>query len=70
VLELRQNGGSVEYRWRVEADNFNYPVGVLIGKEPVRLDATADWQVMGKGFSPREVSVDKDRFLVDIDVVE
>lgn len=70
VLELRQNGSSVEYRWRVQTLNFNYPVGVLIGKEPVRLDATADWQVMGKGFSPKEVSIDRSRFLVDIELTE
>lgn len=66
VLELRQTGQQVEYRWRTNVANFNYPVGILIGKEPVRLDATQQWQILGKGFSPRDVSVDTDKYLVEL----
>jgi aminopeptidase N len=66
VLELRQTGQQVEYRWRTNVAAFNYPVDVLIGSETVRLDATQQWQVMGKGFSPRDVSVESDKYLVEI----
>lgn len=66
VLELRKQGQNVEYRWRVAVKNFNYPVAVFIGKEPVRLDATQQWQVLGKGFRMEDVSVDKSSFLVEI----
>ncbi len=70
VLELREKGGKVEYRWATAAAGFNMPVGVLIGKEPVRLQPTENWQAMGKGFRPQDVSIDESRFLVDIGVVE
>jgi aminopeptidase N len=70
VLELRQKGDQVEYRWAAAAAGFNMPVGVLIGKEPVRLQPTQGWQPMGKGFRPQDVSIDESRFLVDIGVVE
>jgi len=70
VLEVRDNGEGVEYRWRVQAEGFNMPVGVSIGKEPVRLQPTDEWQTMGKGIKPADVSIDESRFLVDIEVVE
>lgn len=70
VLELRKNGPNVEYRWRAQVKNFNYPVGVFIGKEPVRLDATQQWQVLGKGFRMEDVSVDKSSFLVELAQLE
>lgn len=67
ILELRQTGQQVEYRWRTNVANYNYPVDILIGNEPVRLDATNTWQLLGKGFSPRDVSVDADKYLVELD---
>ena len=70
VLEVRTNGNKVDYRWRVRAEGFNMPVGVMIGKEAVRLQPTKKWQTMGKGFSPEDVSIDESRYLVDIEVVE
>ncbi|TXF89686.1 M1 family metallopeptidase [Neolewinella aurantiaca] len=70
VLEVRKSGKQVEYRWRVQAEGFNMPVGVFIGKEPVRLQPTDKWQTMGKGFLPSDVSIDENRFLVDLEVVE
>ncbi|MFT6130632.1 MAG: aminopeptidase N [Neolewinella sp.] len=70
VLEVRKSGKQVEYRWRAQAKGFNMPVGILIGKEPVRLQPTDKWQVMGKGFRSADVSIDKSRFLVDLEVVE
>ena len=70
VLEVRKNGKQVEYRWRVRAKEFNMPVGVLIGEDPVRLQPTDKWQSMGRGFHPDDVSIDASRFLVDIEVVE
>jgi aminopeptidase N len=70
VLELRQNGKQVDYRWRTQAIGFNYPVGVMIGQEPVRLQPTAKWQSMGKGLKPGDVKVDGSRFLVDIAVIK
>jgi aminopeptidase N len=66
LLELRQTGQQVEYRWRTNVTDFNYPVDVLIGNETVRLDATQKWQVLGKGFSPRDVSIDTDKYLVEL----
>lgn len=70
VLEVRKKGTQVEYRWRAQAKGFNMPVGVLIGKDPVRLQPTNKWQSMGKGFRPADVSIDENRFLVDLEVVE
>jgi aminopeptidase N len=70
VLEVRSKGKNIEYRWRVQAEGFNMPVGVMIGKEPVRLQPTDKWQTMGKGFAPQDVSIDESRFLVDIEVVD
>lgn len=71
VLELRQNGKQVEYRWAAQVKDYNYPVGVFIGDSPVRLEpANEGWHPLGKGFSPGEVSVDKSRFLVDLRLVK
>lgn len=71
VLQIRKTGKGVEYRWRANVDNYSYPVGVLIGDAPVRLEPTGPgWHPMGKGFGPEDVSVDDSRFLVDLEVVE
>lgn len=70
VLELRNSGKAVQYRWRAQAKGFNMPVGVVIGKEAVRLQPTGKWQDLGKGFRLADVSIDESRFLVDIEVVE
>ncbi|MFT7121389.1 MAG: aminopeptidase N [Neolewinella sp.] len=71
VLQLRQNGDQVEYRWKADVAAFNMPVGILIGDDPVRVQPLTDkWQVMGKGFEPAEVKVDESRFLVDLEVVK
>ncbi len=67
VLELRQKGKAVEYRWRARANNFNMPVGVRIGEEYVRLQpVTEEWQSMGKGFDPKDVTLDSEHFLVEV----
>lgn len=71
VLELRKSGKGVEYRWRADVADYNYPVGVLIGDSPVRLEPTGPgWHPMGKGFSPEDVSVDRSRFLVELSITE
>lgn len=70
VLELRQKGKQLDYRWRTQATGFNYPVGVLIGQEALRLQPTDQWQSMGKGFTTSDVVVDRSRFLMDLEVVE
>lgn len=71
VIEVRQNGTQVEYRWVAQVADYNYPVGILIGDSPVRLKPTnGGWHPLGKGFSPSEVSVDKSRFLVDLKLVK
>ena len=71
VLEVRKKGKGVEYRWSAQARGYDYPVGVLIGDSPLRLEpAGPGWQPMGKGFGPEDVSVDAGRFLVDLRVVE
>lgn len=71
VLEVRQKGKSVEYRWAADVEGFNYPVGVLISGTPTRLEPnTEGWHVLGKGFSPQDVVIDQSRYLVDLRVVE
>lgn len=71
VLELRKSGKGVEYRWRADVADYNFPVGVLIGDSPVRLEPTGPgWHPMGKGFSPEDVSVDRSRFLVELSIAE
>lgn len=71
VLELRKKDETVEYRWAAEAAGFNYPIGVLIGESPTRLNpGVAGWQPLGKGFTPQDVRVDEKRFLVDVRIIE
>lgn len=71
VIELRKRGNKVEYRWQAQAADFTYPVGILIGENPVRLEPSDNtWQTLGKGFSPEEVRVDSARFLVDLRLIE
>ncbi len=67
VLEVRQNGDMAEYRWLAQVPDYNYPVGLIIAGNPVRLSpATSGWQSLGKGIKTSEVRIDRSRFLVDL----
>lgn len=44
VLELRQTGSALAYRWRVKAAAFAMPVDVRIGNQTRRLKPTKSWQ--------------------------
>ena len=66
VLELRQRGKQVDYRWDSPVEALNMPVGVYVGEEYVRVQpVTGQWQTLGKG-RVRDVRVDEERFLVEL----
>ncbi len=70
VLELREQDGQVEYRLAADVPDLTMSLGLLIDEEPVRVDATPDWQPLGRGLAVDRVEVDGTRFLVDRRVVD
>ena len=69
VVELRQNGKQVEYRWATDVRPFPYEIGMFVGKTPLRVQPSAGWQVIAEGATTKDVRVDEGRFLVGRRVV-
>jgi len=70
VLELREKGNTLEYRWRVAAEGFDMEVGVSVGGNEVRLTPTTKWKKAARGVKAEDVKIDETRFLVELEVVE
>ncbi|WP_420457826.1 M1 family metallopeptidase [Neolewinella sp.] len=70
ALQLREQDGQVEYRLAADVPDLTMSLGLLIDDEPVRVNATPDWQPLGRGLAVDRVVVDGTRFLVDRRVVD
>ena len=70
VLELRQTDGATEYRLRADVAELELPVGLIIGADERRVVATAGWKSLGSAVKPKQVAIDRGRFLIDLEVIE
>lgn len=68
VLELRTRGGQVDYRLATDTE-LTMPLAILLDGERVRIEAGPEWQPLAPGYTPEDVMVDKERFLVEREVV-
>jgi len=62
ILQLKQNGKNLEYRWQTDEPNFKMPVDVTIKGKAFRLNVTNDWQkakLPMKKLNDVEVATDK-----------
>ena len=67
LLELKQKGKKLEYRWITAIPNFEMPVEIMHNGNPIRLKVTNQWQVSNfKVKKMSDVTVSKDKFFVDV----
>jgi aminopeptidase N len=66
VLQLKQDGKKLEYRWKTDTANFVMPVAITADGKEMRLNATNEWQSMNiKLTSLDNVTVNKSQFYVN-----
>ncbi|MGK4567988.1 M1 family metallopeptidase [Flavobacterium sp. 3HN19-14] len=69
VLEIKREKGSIQYRWKADAADFNMPVDVEINKKQVRLQPTTTWKFTEtRGI--KDFKVLQQKFLIDVMEVE
>lgn len=62
VLQFRQKGENVEYRWVADSKEFNLPIDVVFGSEPIRIQGTTyEWLELGPGQVEQVQVRDKNR---------
>lgn len=67
LLELKQKGKKLAYRWITAIPNFEMPVEIMHNGNPIRLKVTNQWQVSNfKVKKMSDVTVSKDKFFVDV----
>jgi len=69
VLELRfaESGGSVAYRWKVDARGFSMPVKVGAKDDWQTIRPTAEWQRLATSLSKDQFEVATDLYFIDVD---
>jgi len=68
VLQLKQNGKDLEYRWQTDEPNFEMPVDVVIGRKTIRLKATNKWKKEKVTISSlNDVEVATNKFYINVE---
>jgi aminopeptidase N len=68
VLQLKQNGKNLEYRWQTDEPNFKMPVDVTIKGKAFRLNVTNDWQKAALPIKKlNDVEVATDKFYIKVE---
>lgn len=71
VLQLKKDGNSFSYRWKVDVADFEMPVDVRIGNKEIRIFPTEDWQKYSdKVKKLKKVSVVASKFYVDTQYIK
>ena len=65
-LELRNENGETQYRWKADLSNFAMPVNVVISGQKKRLYPTTKWQNLNKKTDLSAIEVDTDNFYITV----
>ncbi|OAV44660.1 M1 family metallopeptidase [Lewinella sp. 4G2] len=68
VVEVRQNGNTAEYRLVADDAALTMPVQLISGNRSLRVEATPDWQKLPGKNKVKELRIDDERFLVDLEL--
>ncbi len=67
ILQLKLNGGKLEYRWQTDEANFKLPVGITANGKDLRLNATNDWQEAATDATDlKDVVLQKQKYYVKV----
>jgi len=65
-LQLRQNDGTVSYRWKTVVKDFAMPVKVGRRNDWQLVKPTTEWQTMKSGLQRDEFDVATDRYYIEV----
>ena len=71
VLQLKENGGEILYRWKADVADFTMPVDVFIRDKEVRLKPTSIWQKLSaRNVNLYEIKVNENEFYIDTKIID
>jgi len=66
VLEFKETGKRINYRWKTEVVNFNMPVDLFINKKEIRITPTNTWMEFSKDVEDLDdIKVNEKEFYIE-----
>ncbi|WP_026839133.1 M1 family metallopeptidase [Gillisia sp. JM1] len=66
VLEFKETGKRISYRWKTDVADFNMPVDVFIDKKEIRLTPSNTWKELSKKVKDRDdIKVNEKEFYIE-----
>lgn len=66
VLQIKQKGKEMEYRWETDVKNFAMPVGITVDGKEMRLNGTNSWQSITLNAKPESIELQRSKFYVKL----
>ncbi len=71
VLEFKESGNRISYRWNTEVSEFNMPVDVFIDKKEIRLTPSNTWKELSKEVEDLDdIKVNEKEFYIETKIVK
>ena len=71
VLEFKESGKRISYRWNTEVADFNMPVDVFIDKKEIRLTPSNTWKELSKEVEDLDdIEVNEKEFYIETKIVK
>lgn len=71
VLELKEDGDSINYRWETEVSEFNMPVDVFVKDKEIRLFPTNSWKQLPKDIEDLDdININEKEFYINTNFIE
>ncbi|MCF4101243.1 M1 family metallopeptidase [Gillisia sp. M10.2A] len=64
VLQFKQEGKKLFYRWQADVKDFKMPVDVFINNKEVRINPTTQWKKFDKKLSKEDIQVHEPEFYI------
>ncbi|RKS53589.1 peptidase M1-like protein [Gillisia mitskevichiae] len=71
VLELKETGERISYRWKTDITNFKMPVDVIINNKEIRLTPSNTWTEFSKGVKDlNDIKIIEKEFYIETELVK